>query len=207
MTHGGPLPPDRVTAVARELERTNRRVQAIDTAVAQLAADVQTLVARAGGTEGGPPMSWLLEDDPGRLAMMLEDLGQWVLRVYLWYPKTALPSCWMWHPALVEELLVLRQSHAEAFGEGVRSPVKAQDFHERYLPGVIARVGSAYADCELARHAPGAGGDRRGQCPDLPLWAAADRVAQSWVTRQFPDPTPQEITQAEIYDDDRSARK
>jgi hypothetical protein len=207
MTAGGPLPADRVTAIARQQERLARRVQAIDDAVAQLATDVQTLVARSGPTDGGPPMAWLLQDDPGRASMILEDLAQWVLRVYLWYPRAALPSCWLWHPALVEELLCLRQAHAEAYGDGIRTVSKASDFHERYLPGVIARIASGYGDCELARHAADSGGDRRGQIPDLPLWAAADRVAHAWVTASIPDPTSQEIEQAQRYDDARSSRK
>lgn len=209
MSPGGPgtLPPDRVTALARELDRQGRKLTAVDDAVAMLAEDVKTLVARAGPVESGPPLSWLLESDPDRAAMILDDLCKWLNEVYLWYPRAALPSCWLWHPPLIEELWWLRQAHAEAYGAAIRTVTRVADWHERHLPGVVVRIQAAYGDCELARHAADTSGDRRGRIPDLPMWAAAERIADAWVTRSIPDPTSGELTQAQVYDDEVSKRQ
>jgi len=94
-----------LVALARDVERTKRRTAEVETLVRQLAADIAAL-PRADAEESSTPRvrSWLLADDPDQAATDLHDLIEWVQRVYLRYPDTALPTCWLWHPTAIEEL-------------------------------------------------------------------------------------------------------
>jgi hypothetical protein len=109
-------------AFGRALERATRRADAaeqradgFEALLTQLATDVGTLVARSDTDKDTTPRSWLLAEDQEQAAADLEDLTGWLARVYLRYPGAVLPSCWAWHPAVVEELWWLRQAHREAY--------------------------------------------------------------------------------------------
>jgi hypothetical protein len=96
---------------------------AADKLVTQLAADLATLARFVQARDDAPSddgvddvaavRSWLLADDVEQAAADLVDLCAWVGRVYLRYPRTDLPSCWLWHPHAVEELWWLRRANAE----------------------------------------------------------------------------------------------
>src|SRR5690348_2650320 len=98
----------RLRALARSVDRANRRTDGVEKLVLQLAADLATLaqLVRAGGAaqpddeadEVPPVRAWLLAEDPDQAAADLVDLCAWVGRVYLRYPRTDLPTCWLWHP-------------------------------------------------------------------------------------------------------------
>ncbi|MQA16651.1 MAG: AMP-binding protein [Pseudonocardiaceae bacterium] len=75
------------------------------------------------------------------------------------HPGTALPSCWAWHPAVVEELWWLRNAHHDAYHGRTACWRDVGDWHDRQRPGVTARIRKAIADCELSRHING--GDAR----------------------------------------------
>jgi hypothetical protein len=208
---------ERVTRRVDNLERLARQVAAdatrqvtdVELLVQQLAAEVTALARVVGDPHepdddaadavAGAVRSWLLAEDPDRARGDLADLVEWLAAVYLRYPGAALPSCWLWHPAVVEELWWLRHAHRAAYtGEGA-SWRDAGDWHDRQRPGVVKRVGAAVGDCELARHAGEAawGGSGRG----VPLAGAADRIAQTWTTTNTsPTPTDEQITEAETHD-------
>ena len=214
-----------VVALARGVERVTRRVGnveqlvrqlATDTTrrgtdlellVQQLAADVTALTRVVGDPDepdpdaaAGAVRSWLLADNPEQARGDLADLVEWLGSAYLRYPGAALPSCWLWHPAVVEELWWLRNAHRAAYeGEGA-SWRDVADWHDRQRPGVVKRVSGAVGDCELARHAAGGAWDGSGRGV-VPLAGAADRIAQTWTaTNTSPTPTDEQITEAETHD-------
>jgi hypothetical protein len=188
-----------LAALGREVERLSRRQADLDTLVRQLADDI-TLLAPVDDSEGedGEPerlASWLATDDPEQARALLAGLVDWLSRVYLRYPGTALPSCWAWHPAVVEELLWLRNAHHDA-GACWR---EVGDWHDRQRPGVTARIRKAIGDCELSRHT--AGGDRRQPPPRAPLEDHVEQLPEQWTTHHdLPEPTEQQLAQADQHD-------
>lgn len=184
-----------LTALGRVLDRALHRIEDVESLVRDLAADVEALNARAAAAQSTETAdrSWLLVDS-GQAGAVLADLLDWLGRVYLRYPGTALPSCWLWHPAVVEELWWLRQAHHDAYG-ATGSPAKIADWHDRHRPGVTRRVLSALRDCELALH------QQPRAASAVPLVGSADRIAEAWApSRTSPQPTPDELTDADQHD-------
>ena len=131
----------------------------------------------------------------------------WVWRVYLWFPKTRLTSCWLWHPAVIEELWCLRVAHAEAFDPRSGSTLRVADWHERLRPGVTTRVEQEIRVCEVVRHIPWRGRPIEVLPPARPpLIEAAPAVAAIWTAgagldierATGPDPTAEQIAEAEV---------
>ena len=200
----------RLATLAREMERATRRIagleeltRLLDTMLRQLAADVALLAPTPDDEEEeevpSPVRSWLAADDPEQACAQLVDLVDWVRAVYVRYPGGALPSCWLWHPAVVEELWWLRHAHHAAYHGRGACWREVGDWHDRQRPGVARRINQALADCELSRHVPGA--DRHQPSPAVPLAAAAVAIAEHWTTdRGTPDPTDQQLTEADQHD-------
>ena len=210
-THGAhPLQDPRLVALGRELERATRRLTTVealtgqlDLMLRQLAANVALLVPMPDEPEdASPPVrSWLAVDDPTQARADLADLIDWVRAVYVRYPGAALPSCWLWHPAVIEELWWLRHTHHGAYHGQSACWRDVADWHDRHRPGVTRRIAAALADCELSRHIPA--GDRHQAAASalVPLAAAAAQVAERWAThRGTPDPTGQQLTEADQHD-------
>src|SRR5262245_53742439 len=93
-----------IVALAHGVERTSRRVDALEKLVRQIATDLTTLAraleARtrppgapppAAGDEPPAMRAWLLADDPDQGLIDLVDLAQWMDRVYLQYRDAAVP--------------------------------------------------------------------------------------------------------------------
>jgi len=209
-----PDPDPRVPALGRDVERVALRVDNVELLVRQLAADVAGLAAvlqpppevgADGGDDGpgaGAVRSWLLGVDAAQARADLAGLVEWLAAVYLRYPDAALPSCWAWHPAVVEELWWLRNAHRGAYeGEGA-SWRDAGDWHDRARPGVVKRIRAAIGGCDLARHA--VNGDRRGVARPVPLAGAADQIATTWTEhRTAPEPTPEQTHEADQHDQEQ----
>jgi hypothetical protein len=208
----------RVVALAREVERIARRIDAHGGRVdrveqltrelhrmqGELADRIETLAAPADGDDDGEEArrlsSWLAADDPELARALLADLCEWLGAVYLRYHGAALPSCWAWHPAVIEELLWLRHAHRAAYEGRGASWRDIGDWHDRQRPGVTRRIREAIGDCELARHVEGA--DRHRQAPlQTPLATRTDQIAQTWTAhRTTPAPTDQQLHEAEQHD-------
>lgn len=195
----GPDQSAQINALARHQERTDRRVTQLDIRVRELAT---TLAARADPAdteedEGAVRMrAWLQAgDDADAARAVLADLTGWLSEVYLRYPGAVLPSCWLWHPAVVEELCWLRAAHRDAYHPRTGTAAKAADWHERHRPGVARRIQAGIGTCELALHDP------PHQAPPVPLAEALDRIAAEWAThRGTPRPTPHNLTEASEHD-------
>lgn len=213
-------PDPRVLAMARAFDRTRRKVEGLDTHVAQLSADVTRLagVVTAGrpSTPDDPPpdgrvpddkagdvappavRSWLLTGDPEQAATDLADLVDWLDRVYLRYPGAELSACWLWHPHVIEELWWLRRAHADAFHPMHGSWLRVGDWHDRQRPAVAKRVRDAVGSCDLSLHAPG---KAHGQAPAAaPLARHAAVVAAAWAAgRTRPEPTAEQVAEGLAY--------
>jgi hypothetical protein len=195
-----------LTRVTRRMDEADKRAAGFEAQADELAGlltqnanDIKALVSRADKQEkGAPPRSWLLAEDVGQAVADLEDLTRWLGRVYLRYPGAELPSCWAWHPGVVEELWWLRQAHREAYALGTHSVAKAGDWHDRSRPGVVARLAVIARDCDLSRHIDG--GDRIQDPPVVPLAGEAERLATHWVKGGTPLPTPDQLDQARFAD-------
>lgn len=207
-----------VLALARAVDRTARKVTALDTHVRQLAADVARIAtvvaARHDGPDGShgddetgegaepaPVMmrSWLLASDPEGAVADLVDLVEWLHRVFLRYHGAALSSCWLWHPDVVEELWWLRRAHAEAYHPTDGSWLRVGDWHDRQRPGVVRRVRDTVGSCELSLHVSG---ELHGRAPMVaPLAAHAAQVAAAWATGPGarPEPSAVQLDEAEAH--------
>lgn len=189
--------------LARLVDRSGRRLDAMDAVVAQLAADLGILAryvrstADPDTTRGGNDSTagtasvrtWLLADDAEQAASALDELCTWIGRVYLRYPRTALPTCWLWHPHAVEELWWLRGAHADAYDPETGSWQRVGDWHDRQLPGVVRRLTGSIGSCELTLHEPG---QRAAAAPrPVPLAEAAQAVAKTWTASGGAEPGPQ----------------
>lgn len=184
-------------ALGREVEHMARRLERVEQLLRVLSQEVTTLGEVIQPAEPDPPVvrAWLLAEDTGQARDDLADLVGWLERVYLRYPDAALVSCWLWHPAVVEELWWLRCAHQDAYDGPHGSYTKAGDWHDRQRPGVAGRIRRWLRDCELSRHGPGL------PARMVPLPGSAGRIADAWsTTRTSPQPTPGELTDAERHD-------
>ncbi|MCA1676425.1 MAG: hypothetical protein LC799_31055, partial [Actinobacteria bacterium] len=141
-------------ALGREAERHARRLHRVEQLLRVLSQDITDLQQRL---ETAPPpqpeiRSWLLAQDTGQARDDLADLLDWLDRVYLRYPDAGLVSCWLWHPAVVEELWWLRHAHHDAYTDPHACASKAGDWHDRQRPGVAKRIRAWLRDCDLSRH-------------------------------------------------------
>jgi hypothetical protein len=197
-----PPDPSPVLALGREVERLTRRSAAHDVRIEdlaallqQLATDLTTLAPTTTTTPEPPVRSWLLGQDPAQARADLADLLDWLAQVYLRYPDAALVSCWLWHPAVIEELCWLRRAHHDAYHGPHASSTRAGDWHDRHRPSVTQRLRAWLRDCDLSRHQPGP------PARAVPLAGSADRIAAAWTQhRQPPPPTTEEITEADQHD-------
>ncbi|MGH3699917.1 MAG: hypothetical protein ACRDQY_10670 [Pseudonocardiaceae bacterium] len=205
--------PDPLVALGREVERLARRAALAETRteelaelLTQLATDVTTLAARTAPTPGEAARAWLLTEDPDQALTDLTDLAEWLARVYLRYPAAILPSCWLWHPTLIEELRWLRATHHEAYDPDRGSWQKAADWHDRYRPATTHRITTTYAACELREHTPG--GRQHQPPPQVPLTDAVALIATTWATTPGHPPVPTELQlrRADQHDDTHHRR-
>jgi len=196
-----------VVALGREVQRLTRSHTAVEQRIGdlegllqQLATDVTTLVSRAGPDGDEAVRAWLLTTDPKTAVGDLTDLAEWLPRVYLRYPDAVLPSCWLWHPALIEELRWLRAAHREAYDEKRGTWAKVADWHDRHRPGVVKRLQATYGSCELREHTEE--GAQRKPAPTVALADLADLAARAWAIDPSRPLLPSEaqVREAEQHD-------
>lgn len=132
--------------------------------------------------------SWLLEDDGENARLLLEDLAGWVGKVWVHYGDQ-LPECWLYHPAIVEELWSVMGVHRACFRKGGTAQMFA-DWHARYRPAAADRIRKYAPSCALSEHQPGETFDPAA-VPTVPRTADISSVAAQWIsTGTAPYPTP-----------------
>lgn len=188
--------PETITALSRDIQRCHANHRELAGVVAELGAEVARLAAEAEEREVDPPRSWLLAEDPEQARKDVADLVEWLARVYLRFSGAALPSCWLWHADVIEELWCLRCAHREAYAEDRTTYSKASDWHDRLRPGVVKRLAPLVKGCDLSRHLA----DSRP--PRVPLASAADQIARAHALSPYQPPTPtaDQITEADHLD-------
>lgn len=200
----------KLVAISRNVDRTARRVDELSDLVHKLAADITRHLGSSSPAPGGggEVRAWLLVEDPDRAEADVADLISWLDRVYLAFPDASLPTCWLWHSSMVEELWWLRCAHAEAYHPQNGSWVRAGDWHDRLRPNVVRRIRKATIACELSLHKPGA--EQSHPTPRTPLTSAATKLA-AWAAAGRPSPVPEptenELEQAEQVHRDYLNRK
>ena len=118
---------DDVTHLATELAETITWLRG------QLGDDSQD--DEAGG-------QWCWRDmPPERAAQLWRELADWIGWLRGRYPVAgAIPACWWRHPELVEELTALYRAWTGAVAGGTSGTYNAIEWHDRWLPGVLARI-------------------------------------------------------------------
>lgn len=165
-------------------------------------------VARVDRQRPGPLPSWLCLGPPGgpdggprdlltpeQATARVHDLAAWLADVYLRWPDGRLPSCWAWHPWVLEELWALRMAHHEAYATGVAARVV--EWHDRARPGVARRINEHLRTCDLTRH-EGAHDQTR---PAAPLAEHLTAVADAWLRGSAPVLTPAMRAAAAVHED------
>jgi hypothetical protein len=193
---------DKVNALGGAVDRVTRRVGTHDDQIKDLAGHVADLFTRItapaqGGSKDAPRLCWLTVSDPADAYTALVELVEWLAAVYLRYPDTSLPACWLWHPWAVEELLVLKAAHDAAYGP--RSAVKdALDFHDKHVRNVAERIEKYLGTHTLELHTDGPMPPPPVPCADP---TTVSRVVPEWVfRREVPAPTGVEQAEAVAYD-------
>jgi hypothetical protein len=185
-----------------------RQLEALERAVADLSqlqpevmrhARIIEQIARRLATadeEGkGGAATWLGfngDTDTDTAEAILSQLVAWVRDIYLRYSDAVkgLPSCWIWHCDIVEELLVLRDMWVMAYGSHAR-PTDRSDWHDRMRPGVVRRIKIYGGACSIEDHR--AGECRSEPAPVVIFTDAVPAVAAWWATgRTRPGPAPTE---------------
>lgn len=206
-----PTQPDALAALARQVDRLRDALTAAD--VPALRDDVQGLavtvagladqvaeLAEVGAGKEQPAPSWLWPMEPGDAALavavseqLLAGLVEWAERVYVQFDDARLPDCWLWHPAVVEELVWLWRAWRAAYRGSAATVQRAGDWHDRQRPGVVRRIRDAAGSCSLREHLEPA------PAPVVPTADAAPAVA-AWRAvqgRQAPVPSDEQIQAAE----------
>jgi hypothetical protein len=203
-----------VGALARDVERVTRRVEALapiahdlpaalarvaelDESVEKLGNLLADVMDRMRG-EQTEARAWLLVADPEQARSILTDLVAWLDAVYLRYPGAALPACWLWHPSVIEELWWLRTAHAEAYsgrGWGVRAGM----WHDQQRPRVVERIRQSVGTCDLKDHV--SGGQQARLPVAAPLAGHVVEIAEAWTATGLPpEPTHEQLEDSRSYD-------
>lgn len=107
-----------------------------------LYAELQRLAESRHDGSGPSPFAW--QRLGARAAeLQWQQLTEWVGWLRGRYPVARqVPPCWWRHPELVEELTALWLAWREAYVDGVSSLTAAADWHDRWLPGLLRRIGA-----------------------------------------------------------------
>lgn len=193
---------------ARDLDRVTRRVDDLThtvTGVEEQLGGMDESISNLGETLARllevttlRPQSWLLLDDTDVAVKVLTDLVAWLDAVYLRYPGVKLPTCWGFHPWVIEELWWLRCAHAESYagrGWGHRAGM----WHDQQRPRVVERIQKHLGACDLQKHQ--VGGTAAGSLMAAPLAGHVQAIAEAWPSTGLPpEPTAEQLEDARQYD-------
>lgn len=115
-------------------------------------------------------------------AEAVHSLGRWVdevLRARHPEAYNELGTCWFWHPDILDELTALQAAWLAAYRDKAPSGTAAIEWHDRWLPGAVAR-------CSAAIRARGCKG--RHEKESHPTMAFLDRQEFKNLARCGPEP-------------------
>jgi hypothetical protein len=174
---------EQIGALEGGYRRLSEQVKTLTGDIATVNRAVAALVRGQAEKEPAPLAPSLV----GAPEAAVVDLLDWLAEVYLQYDGSTLAPCWAWHPGVVEELAVLRGIHRVIYDAA--DWVRLGDWHDRYRPGVVRRVGQALAGCDISRHAE----------PQPPVVPLADALVTIYAARaaKAPIPAPSEAQTAD----------
>jgi len=157
-----------------------------------------------------PLLSWLTVIEFPDALHMVAALESWLDQVYLRFPSTELPTCWAWHPWVVEELWWLHNSWCDAYSGENPSWQKVGDWHDRQRPNVTKRIREATSrragtSCGLGKHvgAPEPTG--------VPMPEALPHVVTAWCSPERtswpPTPTQDQLAAAHQHEEAAAQRR
>ena len=160
-------------SLSADVEAVNAKADALGVNVGGLAGVVEELAnkftAVVCSADQAAVRSWFEVEDPEAAHHMLRAIEQWVARVWQWYPKADLPSCWSWHPVVVEYLWQGMAVQRAQLRKGGTHQGMA-DWQVRYQPQFAERIKAAVGACSRTRHVP---------------WPEDfERVAEAWASRR-----------------------
>ena len=218
---------DRINATVGLVDQLGERADKTDETLKEADGHIRALaqlVTKMAGPNPATPVSWLLlgpaQSDgdgdgppPAHISLeeatkLLETLTRWVSDVYLRFDDAELPSCWMWHPDVIEELVWLHGLHRDVYAGKGAAWSKVADWHDRFRLGVVRRVQNYLRDgCDLTRHHWGSGDKSDRGVPAVPLAAHLGTVARVWSDdRVTPAPDAVQSADATAYDRRQAAR-
>jgi hypothetical protein len=139
-----------IGALRERLNGSTGQVMLLLVAVKRLARQLDEALAKKRLAPPPAPW-WCVGEAEGRA--MLSELRRWVedfARKHYPAYMARLPACWLNHPEAVWELSTLKAEWEHVYGdEDNRDLAGALWWHERWLPGVIARLEKAIT-CDLS---------------------------------------------------------
>ena len=149
---------DPLGRLAAEVARIRESIRGAFGKHATLAAEVAALTDKVNGIAPGKPVTpeapfWMLED-AGQYQAQLTALKQWVSGVLL--PEYGpycewLRDCWPAHRAAIWELSTLWAAWRLAYDQEHPDLQAAIVWHDRLLPGVVARLREPLRSCGAGR--------------------------------------------------------
>jgi hypothetical protein len=199
-----------VEGLALEVVRLARQVSQHDAQVRSLSGALRRVSEQLAAAAPVEPLpSWLTVVEFPDALEMVAALEPWIDRVYLQFPDTELPTCWAWHPWVVEELWWLRNAWCDAYGGEKSSWQKVGDWHDRQRPNVTRRIRensrSTGTACRLGKHVdhPAPAG--------VPLPEALHHVVTAWCSPERtswpPTPTHDQLTAARQHEEAAAQRR
>ncbi len=203
-----------VERLKRQAAKSDAQVRSLARALKRLTDQVSAATPDSGQAQEEPAAaglaSWLMTTTFPEADTMMTALTAWLAAVYLRYPDSELPTCWAWHPDVVEELWWLCNAWLDAYTGAKASWQKVGDWHDRQRPNVVARLRgssrgapdrrpSAASRCHLGKHV-----DRAGEpAPAAPMPDLLPHVLAAWCSPDRaqwpPTPTPAQLAEAKRH--------
>jgi hypothetical protein len=149
---------DDAVSLAAELIRVEARLDEMVQNVAALTENVDVLVeAHAHASAARRQRAWWWPDlDTDAGAQRLAVLTAWVdagLLARSPEDRRRVRPCWYLHPAAVDELTVLYAAWFNAYRDPRGTPSAALEYHDRWKPNGLKRVGEILASCARSHSA------------------------------------------------------
>jgi hypothetical protein len=141
-----------VAAKAAVLTQTQQEHSVTLNGFSELRHQVERILALLTDEQGTPAgWFWLTMDDQSR-EEKLGELSDWVDTVlrnqYPGYLTEQIRPCWPNHPEALWELAWLYQLWSQAYLAKRPAPKNAADWHDRWITGVLRRLGAVMAECD-----------------------------------------------------------
>jgi hypothetical protein len=135
------------------LASTQRKHAAVQADITELRRQVEQILALLGEDDDASPATWFwltmnCEERNERFAELLDWVETVMREQYPDYLADQIKPCWPNHPEARWELAWLYQQWSLTYLAKRPAPKDAADWHDRWSPGVIRRLGQVMRQCE-----------------------------------------------------------